>query len=153
MLEQTREAAVGVTGTLRIGAYSMALFGPHLSEIIEVFEGRHPQCRVTYVDTGLDRDYLDWLRAENVDIVAGWLPVSQPGFATGPTVLSGDRVVLVALDHPLAARESVSYEELADYVVTDVPGLNREMMDTLMPPFTPSGGGCVAWRDVPSKRY
>ena len=139
VLEQTREAAGGVTGTLRIGAYSAALLGPHMAEIIEVFEARHPGCTVTYVDTGLERDYLDWLRAGDVDIVACWLPVSPSEFTVGPLVLRGERVLIIAPDHPLAQRESVTYQDLADYPVTDVPALNREMMDVLIPPVTPSG--------------
>ena len=139
VLEETSEVAGGVSGTLRIGAYSAALLGPHMPEIIELFEARHPGCTVTYLDTGLERDYLDWLRAGDVDIVACWLPVSPSEFTVGPLVLRGDRILIVAPDHPLAQRESVSYKELADYLVTDVPALNREMMDALIPPVTPSG--------------
>jgi DNA-binding transcriptional LysR family regulator len=138
-LEQTREAAAGITGTLRIGAYSVALLGPHLADFIELFEARHPDCHVTYIDTGLDRDYLNWLRAGEVEIVACWLPVSPPEFTVGPVVLRDERVLIVAPDHPLAQRQSVTYEDLADYPVTDVPALNREMMDALIPPLTPSG--------------
>ncbi len=139
VLEQTREANAGVTGTLRIGAYSAALLGPYIAEIINTFEARSPGCHVTYVDTGIERDYLDWLRSGEVDMVACWLPVSAPELTVGPVVLRGDRVLIVAPDHPLAQRESVSYEELADYLVTDVPALNREMLDALIPPTTPSG--------------
>jgi DNA-binding transcriptional LysR family regulator len=139
ILEETREAACGVTGTLRLGAYSAALLGNHMAEIIGVFETRHPDCSVTYVDTGLERDYLDWLRAGDVDVVACWLPVSGPDLAIGPLVVRGERVLLVATDHPLAQLESVSYNDLAGYLVTDAPGLNREMLDVLIPPVTPSG--------------
>jgi DNA-binding transcriptional LysR family regulator len=139
LLEETREAAGGVTGTLRIGAYSIALLGEHMAEIIEVFEARHPGCNVTYVDTGFERDYLDWLRAGDVDIVACWLPVSPSEFTAGPLLMRGKRILIVAPDHPLAQRESVSYEDLADCLVTDAAGLNREMMDVLIPPVTPSG--------------
>ncbi len=110
-----------------------------MAEIIEVFQARHPGCTVTYVDTGLERDYLDWLRAGDADIIACWLPVSPPEFTVGPLVLRGERVLITAPDHPLAQRESVTYEDLADYPVTDVPALNREMMDALIPPVTPSG--------------
>jgi DNA-binding transcriptional LysR family regulator len=150
VLEETREAAGGVTGTLRIGTYSVALLGPHMTEIIELFEARHPGCHVTYVDTGLERDYLDWLRAGDVDIVACWLPVSAPEFTVGPLLQHGDRILIIAPDHPLAQRESVSYEDLADYPVTDVPGINREMLDVLIPPVTPSG---VRLRRVPRRSF
>lgn len=138
-LEQTREATAGITGTLRIGTYSVALFGPYLAEFIELFEARHPDSHVTYIDTGFDRDYLSWLRAGEVEIVACWLPVSPGEFIVGPVVLRDERVLIVAPDHPLAQRESVTYEDLADYPVTDMPALNRGMMDALIPPLTPSG--------------
>jgi DNA-binding transcriptional LysR family regulator len=139
VLEQTREATSGVTGTLRIGAYSVVLLGPHMAEIIETFETRHPACHATYVDTGTERDYLDWLRAGDVDMVACWLPVSPPEFTVGPLLLSDERVLVVARDHPLAQRDSVTIEDMADHAVTDVPAFNREMMDALVPPVTPSG--------------
>jgi DNA-binding transcriptional LysR family regulator len=139
VIERTRAAAGGTAGPLRIGAYSVALFGPHLGEIIEAFEARHPGCQVTYIDTGLDRDYLEWLRAGEVDMVASWLPIDAPDLTIGPTLQAVERVLLVAPDHPLARRESVSYEDLADYLVTDVPALNRGVMDALIPPVTPSG--------------
>jgi DNA-binding transcriptional LysR family regulator len=139
VLEETREAAEGVTGTLRVGAYSVALLGPYMAEIIEVYEADHAGCHATYVDTGTERDYLDWLRAGEVDIVACWLPVTPPEFTVGPVVLRDERILIVAPDHPLAQRESVSYEDLADYPVSDVTGFNREMMNAFIPPLTPSG--------------
>lgn len=133
------ETATGVTGTLRIGSYSALLLGPHIAEIIAAFEARHPGAHATYLDTGTERDYLDWLRADEVDLVAAWLPVTDPEFAVGPVLLRDRRVLLVAPDHPLARRKTVEVEDLAGYAVTDVPSFNREMMDVLIPPVTPSG--------------
>jgi DNA-binding transcriptional LysR family regulator len=115
------------------------LLGPHWPEIVELFENHHPGCRVTFVDTGRDRDYLDWLRTCDVDMVVCWLPVSPPEFTVGPIIQRDDRVLIVGRNHPLAERDSVSIEDLAEYQISDVPAFNREMMDTFIPPVTPSG--------------
>jgi DNA-binding transcriptional LysR family regulator len=138
-LEDTRAVAVGITGTVRIGSYTRVLLGPRMPEIIDTFEARHPGCHATFVDTGLERDYLDWLRAGDVDIVVCWLPVSPPEFTVGPIVFRDDRVLMVAHGHPLAELASVTVEDLVGYLVTDVPAFNREMMDSFVPPATPSG--------------
>lgn len=139
VIEQTRTAVSGVTGHLRVGTYMRVLLGPHWSEIVEAFENRHPGCRVTFIDTGLDRDYLDWLREGEVDVVVCWLPVSPPEFAVGPIIQRDDRILIVARDHPLARQDAVTIEDLADYPVNDVPAFNREMMNAFIPPVTPSG--------------
>ena len=58
-----REAAVGVAGTLRIGMYSPFVGGPHSATIIDSFTARHPSCNLEFIDTGLQSDCLDVLRA------------------------------------------------------------------------------------------
>lgn len=138
-VEAARKAASGLTGDVRIGSFARVVLGPYIDDIFELFESRHPDCHARYVDTGADRDYLDWLRDGDVDIIACWLPVSAPEFTIGPILTRDERVLLVACDHPLAKRESVIYEDLAPYLVPDVPAFNREMMDTFVPPVTPSG--------------
>lgn len=84
MLDETSEVAAGVTGPVRIGSYARFLLGPHMPEIVDTFKARHPDCGVAYIDTGMERGYLDWLRAGDVDIVCCWLPVSSPEFTVGP---------------------------------------------------------------------
>jgi DNA-binding transcriptional LysR family regulator len=147
-LKDTRDVAAGITGTVRIGTYLRLLLGPQIPEIIDTFEARHPGCHAAFVDTGLERDYLDWLRAGDVDIVVCWLPVSPPEFTVGPIVFRDNRVLMVARGHPLAELASVTVEDLADYKVSDVPAFNREMMDSFIPPATPSG---KALRRVPRR--
>ncbi len=139
VVQQTREVAAGVAGTIRIGAYATMMLGPRMPEIIKLFGERHPACHATYVDVGIDRDYLDWLRAGDVDLVACWLPVSPPELTVGPVLFREERVLIVARDHPLAQRATVTLEDLAEYPVSDVPAFSREMMDTFIPPVTPRG--------------
>jgi DNA-binding transcriptional LysR family regulator len=135
---RARESAAGLSGMLRIGTYAPPNGGPHLAEIISTFEARHPACGVTMVDT-ISRDQWEWLRRNEVDVEAARLPISEPGITIGPRLCREGRVLAVARRHPLAGRASVGYEELAEYVVTDVPTIPREAMDAFVPPCTPSG--------------
>jgi DNA-binding transcriptional LysR family regulator len=79
------------------------------------------------------------LREGEVDILAIRLPINAPDVTVGPILSREERVVVVAQDDPLAERDSISYEDLADRVVGDVPSFPREMMDAFIPPATPSG--------------
>ena len=49
------------------------------------------------------------------------------------------RALAVAVDHPLAGRESVSIEDLADYVLAEVETLPPELLAAFTPSVTPSG--------------
>jgi DNA-binding transcriptional LysR family regulator len=138
-LSDVREAVTGVTGTLRLGMYSSINGGPHLLEIIRTFTDRHPDCHVRMTDTGLERDQLDWLRRDELDLLALRLPISDPGITVGPVLSSEERILAVAAGHPLSGYESVCLEDLADYAVSDTATLPREMMDAFIPPSTPSG--------------
>jgi len=139
VLGETREAAVGVGGTLRLGMYTPVNGGPHFTEIIHAFERRHPSCRVELVDSDLSRDQLERLRPGDLDLLAMRLPVSAPDLVIGPILSRESRIAAVAKDHPLAGRESITYDELADYTLPWVPALPSELMDAFMPPVTSSG--------------
>jgi DNA-binding transcriptional LysR family regulator len=134
-----QEAATGVAGTLRLGMYTPVNGGPHLREIVRAFEARYPQSSVHVIDTGLQRDQADWLRRGDVDLLAMRLPFSHPDVTIGPILSREQRVLIVADDHPLADRPSVSFEDLADYTVPDISALPRELMDAFIPPRTPAG--------------
>jgi DNA-binding transcriptional LysR family regulator len=136
---KAHEMATGVAGTLRLGTYTPVTGGPHLLEIVKTFQTRHPDCRVQLIETGLARDQLEWLRHDEADLLAMRLPFDHPDVVIGPILSREDRVVLVAEDDPLAERQSISYEDLADYTLPDGNTLPRELMDALIPPRTPSG--------------
>jgi DNA-binding transcriptional LysR family regulator len=134
-----RESARGVAGVIRLGMYTPINGGPYMLEIIRTFESRHPDCKVALIDTGWARDQLDWLRDDDADVLALRLPVNSPDVAVGPILSREPRVLAVAIDHPLATRDSVSLEDLVPYTVPDVPSLPPEMMELLMPPRTAGG--------------
>jgi DNA-binding transcriptional LysR family regulator len=137
----TREAATGIAGSLRVRVRHWLIGGPHLPEIVKTFEDRYPACSVELIgspDPTPTPPYVE-LYENEADITATYLPVADPNVTVGPVLTRQGRVVGVSARHPLAHREHVSYEEVADYVVADTPGVGREMMDTFIPPRTPAG--------------
>jgi DNA-binding transcriptional LysR family regulator len=133
----TRDAATGITGTLRLGLYAYLAGGPHLLEIIKTFERLHPHCTVHVVEPAIG-GLLSRLR-DDLDIIAVRMPVTDPDLVVGPVVSSEERVAVMAVGHPLAARSSISIEELAHYTTTDSAAAPRAIMDVFSPSCTPSG--------------
>ena len=131
--------ATEVTGTLRIGLYSLLSGGPYMTEIVRAFKARHPACGVEFINVGYERSYREALRDGESDMLATRLPLAAPEITIGPVLSREERVVLVAKDDSLAGRESISYEDLADRVVSDVLAFPREVMDAFIPPVTPRG--------------
>jgi DNA-binding transcriptional LysR family regulator len=138
-LSDLRGQAEGVAGVLRLGIYSPVAAGPNLIRIVRTFESRHPSCQVQMADVGLDIAQFSWLRRRELDLMVMRLPFSDPDFVVGPVLQREERVLVLARDHPLAGRESISVEDLADYTTTDVEGAPRETMDNFSPPVTPAG--------------
>lgn len=128
-----------VSGTLLVGIYSSLSTGPYMQEIVRRFEARYPACQVAFTDLGYERSYVDVLREAAVEVLAVRIPLDASGVSVGPRLSREPRVLVVARDDPLAGRESISYEEIANRVVSDVPAFPREMMDAFIPPTTPSG--------------
>jgi DNA-binding transcriptional LysR family regulator len=138
-IDDARQTARGVAGTLRLGMYTPINGGPHLIEIVRTFEARYPACRVEITDTGFAIGQQDWLRRGEVDMLAARLPIDDPDLTIGPLLSREDRILLVANDQPLAARPSASVEDLGDHTVPVAPTLPRETLDAFVPPTTPSG--------------
>jgi DNA-binding transcriptional LysR family regulator len=62
------------------------------------------------------------------------LPIEQSDLIAGPILASDERILAVSVDHPLAGRDSISVEDLADYQAHDAGNkLPREYLDTLIP--------------------
>lgn len=137
--ENSLASANGIAGKLRVGMYSPTNAGPHMLDIVKTFAERHPDCEVIFAETSVARSQLDWLQSGDVDLLAMRLPFHADGTVVGPILSREPRVLAVAHDHPLATRESITYEEVADYPVSDVVSLPREPMNALIPARTPSG--------------
>jgi DNA-binding transcriptional LysR family regulator len=134
-----REHADGVTGDLRLGVVLATNGGPHLPDIIGLFEARHPACRVVVSEIAWT-DPLGPLRCGDVDLTAIRFPLRQPDLVVGPVLTTDERALAVADDHELARRSSVCVEDLADYQVAVPNGsVPQELIDALIPRTTPSG--------------
>jgi DNA-binding transcriptional LysR family regulator len=144
-LENLTTTAGTVEGTIRLGVLSGPAGGPRLLEVISAFDALHPACEVDLVQ-------LDWgdplaqLRSGDVDLMVSWLPLEQSDLVVGPTVSSDSRVLAVAPDHPLAGRDHITLEDLADFEVARFDGWPKELHEAWFPPRTPSG------RPIPSTR-
>src|SRR3954469_3937986 len=134
-----REQATGVAGPLRIGTYTHLNYGPRFLEIVKAFERSHPSCHVVTTDTGLHRNPLDWLRADEPDLLAMRLPLDEPDVTIGPILSREERILAVARSHPLAGRRSVCLEDLAGYTLPYASTLPAATMDAFVPARTPSG--------------
>ncbi|MEV4261531.1 LysR family transcriptional regulator [Kribbella sp. NPDC049584] len=136
-LTRARTRAAGL-GMIRLGVLNAASGTVVLNEAVALFEAAHEGAAVRLVATPLD-DRLGPLRRREVDLSVTRLPLAQPDIVIGPLLSQDDpRVVMVAIDHPLAGRDQVSVEDFADYPVrrpADVP----ELAEANCPSHTPSG--------------
>ena len=98
------------SGSLCIGAGEVS-GGSVLPEIVKRFQARYPRIRIE-VRAGPGRERLGWLRAFEIDLMAGAVDPVPHDIAFHPLVET-DAVLVTPEDHPLGARESVSFEALA----------------------------------------
>ena len=145
VLERTNVAGRSLEGILRLGLFSSPAGTSRLVEIISAFEALHPECKVEVVQMSWD-DPFGPLRDNDVELMATWIPLEQPDLVVGPTLSRQPRVLAVARDHPLAKRDSVDVEELADYPVPRFEGWPKELHEAVVPFRTPSG------RPIPGSR-
>jgi DNA-binding transcriptional LysR family regulator len=138
VLERANASARSLEGTLRLGLLSGPAGGPHLVEIINAFESQHPECSVDVRQEAWD-DPVARLRTGDVDVMATWVPLAQADVVVGPTLSREPRVLAVASDHPIAERESIDIEELADQPVARIDGWPKELREAVTPASTPSG--------------
>jgi DNA-binding transcriptional LysR family regulator len=138
VLERTNVAARSLEGTLRLGLLSGPAGGTHLVEIVREFEALHPESNVEVIQIAWE-DPVGRLRDNDVDLMATWLPLEQPDLVVGPTLTRQPRVLAVARDHPLAKRDAVDVEELADHRIFRFENWPQELREAVAPSRTPSG--------------
>jgi DNA-binding transcriptional LysR family regulator len=139
-LAGARTAARASAGLLRVGS-TVTTGGPELDRLIVAFERGYPGCLGEVRELPLP-DPLPALRNGDVDVLVNWLVVADPDLTLGPVIAHHPRVMAVAANHPLAARDEVSAEVLGDYPVVNwevlgsFPAAIRRVM---VPELTPSG--------------
>jgi DNA-binding transcriptional LysR family regulator len=136
-LESARETARGVRGSLRLG-----IFGPNAHDLAPAtrrFRERYPACGLSFHEVRFT-DPFGPLRAGDIDLQTCWLPVREPDLTVGPVVMAGSLSLMVSDSHPLAGRERVCLEDLADCTLPAVPEPAPSYWVGALAPFhTPSG--------------
>lgn len=136
-LARAEAAGPGSGRTLRLGVFGHA--GHELRPLADAFRARHPDSDIQFREIN-GSDPFGALRAGQHDVNVLWLPVLEPDLTVGPTVLTGHRVLAVAVDHPLAERGSASLEDLADNRVVDLgPDAPEYWITAMVPTRTPLG--------------
>src|SRR5919106_3622211 len=138
VLERSNTAARSLEGTLRLGLFSGPAGGPHLVEIIGAFEALHPECSVEVVQLSWE-DPVGKLRENEVEVMATWVPLGQPDLVVGPTLTRQPRVLAVARNHPLAERDEIDVEELADHRAVRLDSGPKKLREAVTPSRTPKG--------------
>ncbi|MEU6657860.1 LysR family transcriptional regulator [Streptomyces sp. NPDC046821] len=129
--------ARGVTSTLTLG-----LYGPQAHDcahVIDLFRARRPDVDLRIQEIHFT-DPFGPLRDGSAQVATCWLPVREPDLTVGPVVVAEPLLLMVAADHPLAARDSVGMEDLADWLLPQsaVP-VPDYWLQTLVPTHTPGG--------------
>ncbi|MEU4423496.1 LysR family transcriptional regulator [Actinoplanes sp. NPDC024001] len=135
-IRRAAEAGRGVSGRLRV-AFLGEWTAPLLLKAAARFGERHPDCAVDVVEVQLANS-----RASLVDGSVDILFASYPfdGMECGPVLLTEERVLAVAADHPLAGEQKVSLEVLADHPVIQYPAVTSNAFKRdRTPERTPSG--------------
>lgn len=139
-MRRAKSAARGLAGKVTVG-YLTHCQDDGFTRLTADFHGRFPACEVGTIDvTG--SDYQDVLRNGSVDVLLGRFGVEPPatGLVQGPVISREDWVLGVARGHPLAGRDVVSVEELADQAIFGVPdSFTGDLVNPLYPARTPKG--------------
>jgi DNA-binding transcriptional LysR family regulator len=138
-LQRTYDEGSELNGVLRLGLLTPVVDGPHMPAIIDAFERRHPDCRVE-LSRAPYGDAFESLRRGDFDLLASWLPHGQPDLVVGPTLTREALFLGVAADHPLAERDEVSIEDVAEYRVVPMEEVQpEELVERWIPRVTPNG--------------
>ena len=86
-----------------------------LPKFLKRFREKYPEIRID-VRTGGGQARLDWLRNHELDLVVTAMDIPPDDVRFYP-VLESQLVLITPVDHPLAGRESVSFEEAAAYPI------------------------------------
>ncbi|RDI66427.1 LysR substrate-binding domain-containing protein [Nocardia pseudobrasiliensis] len=146
-ITNARARARGVRGTLRLGyVITIGLARAHM--YVSAFEREYPGVSViTHPLNGFGPEFDFSLRDVTVDLLLLWFPGNpaeyaemEPELSFGPTLLTSPRAVVVSAEHPLAQRDTVDAEELADHeLIMPPPSFPSWFIDAWVPPATPSG--------------
>jgi DNA-binding transcriptional LysR family regulator len=138
-LKRTHDEGRALNGVLRLGLQTPIVEGPQMPAIIRAFERRNPDCHVE-MNRAPYGDAFTSLRRGEFDLLATWLPHGQPDLVVGPTLTREALLLGVAEDHPLAERDEVSIEDVAEHLVVPMEEVQpEELVERWIPKTTPNG--------------
>ncbi|MBM7442771.1 LysR family transcriptional regulator [Streptomyces sp. HB132] len=131
-------SARGIEGVLHVG-FSTPLAGEMVMKATERLRTTHPELAVEVCEVPLSDPY-GMLRRGDFDLQLTDFPVHEDDLTRGPTLLAEDRVLAVAAGHPLAGRDTVTLEDLADVPLLTIAGdIPAYWLEHQLPTRTPSG--------------
>ncbi|MFD8823978.1 LysR family transcriptional regulator [Streptomyces sp. NPDC059605] len=137
-LDRAAATARGIDAVLHVG-FSNPLTGEIVMKVTESLRISHPQLAVEICEVPLSDPYGQ-LRNGEFDIQLQEFPVREEDLGGGPPLITEERVLAVTSAHPLAARDSVSMEDLADVPLLTVEGeLPDYWLEQHVPARTPAG--------------
>lgn len=146
------------TDVVRVGTWTF-ITGTVASGLCAAFERAYPGRRAEWGTVPYPDLYLP-LQQGQVDILILLLPgppdacPAPPGITVGPVLGQGDRVLLVPDGHPLAARSSITAEDLADCQLVLPDERPPEWhVEAWHPAVTPGGRPITRVSGMPPIRY
>jgi DNA-binding transcriptional LysR family regulator len=135
--QSVRDAGRRLAGEIRIG-FTPTTGGRALANFVRAFERRHPDVSATYREVPFARPYDD-LRTGEIDVLLMWRTgAADSDLTEGPTIDRQERVAVMAVDHPLAGRRSISTLEV-DRWSQPVGFSPPHVVDTIIPPTNVEG--------------
>ncbi len=130
--QSVRDAGRRLAGEIRFG-FTPTTAGSALADFVRVFERRYPDVSVTYREVTFAQPY-DGLRTGEIDVLLMWRTGAADGDLTeGPAIDRQERMAMMAADHPLAGRRSISALEV-DHWTQLTNFAPRQVLDTIIPP-------------------
>ena len=132
-----QDAARRLAGEIRIG-FTLTTAGRALADFVRAFERRHPDVSVIHREVAFARPY-DGLRTGELDVLLMWRTGAADGDLTeGPAIDRQERVAVMAADHPLAGRRSISMSDVERW--TQLTNFAPpQVLDALIPPTNVDG--------------
>ncbi|MEV2254241.1 LysR family transcriptional regulator [Streptomyces sp. NPDC050147] len=137
-VERAAATARGIDSVLHVG-FANPLAGEIVMRATEVLRVSHPGLAVEVCEVPLGDPYGQ-LRKGEFDMQLMEFPVREEDLGGGPALLAEERVLANASAHPLAARDSVSLDDLADVPLLTIEGeVPDYWLEHHAPSRTPSG--------------
>ncbi|TXS39856.1 LysR family transcriptional regulator [Streptomyces sp. OR43] len=131
-------SARGIEGVLHVG-FSTPLAGEMVMKATAKLRVTHPELAVEVCEVPFSDPY-GMLRRGDFDLQLTDFPVHEDDLAHGPTLLAEDRVLAVSAGHPLAGRDTVTLEDLAEVPLLTIAGdIPEYWLEHRLPTRTPSG--------------